>query len=300
MKFYSYVSLCVLALSTLPVFAEEEKANSHPTISGVIEVEAGFGDDSSDFGLTVEVGLDHSLNDKVEGHILFLYEGGEEDNIAVDEATITLRPNKSMSVIAGRQYVPFGQFDSNMLSDPLTLELGETQEEAIQFALNSGRFSSAFYLFKDDGDASDKIDDFGLKLGYESDAFATGISFISDVNDQSTENHSAKGVSIHAKGTIGATTLIAEHLQVSANRDGKKPQASNLELGIDMGSDRMLAFAIQKTKNAANLDLPKKAFGIAYSTPIYDKVGLTAEVMKTKAYDDSNDTAVTLLLGYEF
>ncbi len=301
MKFYSYISLLVLASLTLSVMADEEKSANTPKMSGVIEVEAGFSDGSSDINLaTVEVGLDHSFNDKAEGHLLFLYEGGEDDNIAVDEATITLHPSKSMSITAGRMYVPFGQFDSNMLSSPLTSELGETQEEAIQLGFSSGNFSSAIYLFKDDADASDKIDDYGVNLGYESDAFAAGISMISDVNDQSSENNSAKGLALHAKGTMGRTTVIAEHLTVNKTADGDKPQASNLELGFDMGSDRTLAVAVQKTKNAEALDLPKNSVGIAYSMPVYEKVGLAAEVVRNKGYDDKSDTVTTLQLSYEF
>jgi hypothetical protein len=294
MNFYSYISLCILAFSTLPVFAEKEKAATAPTISGVVKVEAGFSDGSRELNLAVEVGFNHSFNDKVESHVLVLYEGGEhDDNIAVEEAIITLHLTKNISIIAGRQSVPFGQFDSNMLSDPL-------KEEAIQFALSSGQFYSAFYLFKNYSDFSEKMDDFGLSLDYESEAFATGMSLIFDVKGQSNANHTAKGVSFHAKKTIGRTTLIVEHLQVSANAVGKKPQESNLELSIDIESDRMLTFSVQKTKNATDLDLPKKTFGIVYSMPIYDKVELTTEVMKTKTYDGSNNTAITLQLGYEF
>ncbi|MCK5810240.1 MAG: LbtU family siderophore porin [Cocleimonas sp.] len=302
MKISFYVSLLVLATFTLPAMAEEPKKTSNTTISGVAEVEAGFSDGNSDISLaTVEVGIDHSMGEKAEAHLLFLYQEGEnDDNIAVDEATITLHPHKNISITAGRMYVPFGQFDSNMLSDPLTLELGESQEEALQFGLSSGHFSSSFYLFKDDADGSEKIDDYGLTVGYETDAFSTGASYITDVNDQSDSTHSAKGFSVHAKGTIGRATLIAEQLNVNKIANGKKPQATHLELGIDLGAERMLAFSLNKTKNANALDLPKNASGIAYSMPLYDNVGLTAEVMKTKAYDNSTDTTTTVQLSYEF
>lgn len=34
-------------------------------------------------------------------------------------------------IIAGRQYIPFGNFDSHFVTDPLTLLLGETNEGAL-------------------------------------------------------------------------------------------------------------------------------------------------------------------------
>lgn len=297
MKFYSYISILVLASFSFSISAADEKSEG-TKISGAIEIEAGFGDGNSDISLaTVEVGLDHSFNDKAEGHILFAY---DDDSMVVDEATIALHPNKNISITTGRMTVPFGQFDTNMISDPLTLELGETGEDAIQLGLSSGSFSSSFYVFKDDEDGSDKIDDYGLNLSFEKDAFSAGISMISDVNDKSDATHSAKGVAVHAKASLGRATVIAEHLSINKTADGKKPKASHLELGLDFGSDRTLAFAMGQTKNAETLDLPKKSFALAYRMPVYEKVGLAIETMKTKAYDGSKDTAVTLQLGYEF
>ena len=304
MKTYSksvFFALPVFALSlfSLSAFADDKTSQTSPVISGAIEIEAGFTDESSDIALaTFELGIDHSLTDKVEGHVLFLYEEGENnDNIAVDEAIVTINPKENFSIAAGRMYVPFGHFDSNMVSDPLTLEIGETQEEAIQLGFLTGNISTAIYAFKDDEDSSDKIDDFGVNFDYETEAFSAGLSYITDVNDKSDVSQSAKGLAVHAKGSFGRTTLIAEHLTVDT---GNKPSASNLELGIDLGADRILAFALQKTKDAAALDLPEKSFGIAYGMPIYDSVGFAAEVVNNEAYDGSDDTVVTLQLAYEF
>lgn len=297
MKFYSYISVLVLASLTLPVIADNE-TSAGTQISGVIEIEAGFGDGNSDLSLgTVEIGLDHSFNKKANGHLLFAY---EDESMTVSEATISLHPRENIAITAGRMTVPFGQFDTNMVSDPLTLELGETAEDALQIGLSSGKFSSSLYVFKDNEDGSDKIDDYGINLGFETDALGAGISLISDVNDKSDAGQSAKGVAVHVKGALGRATVIAEHLSINKTADGKKPNASHLELGIDLGSDKTLAFAMQQTKNAAALDLPKKSFGVAYSMPVYEKVGFAIEAMKTKAYDGSKDTAVTLKLGYEF
>lgn len=291
------------AVSGAAAHAEEKKTE----ISGLIEVEAGFtnsdaGDESDITLATVELGIDHAVNDKVDGHVLFLYEEGENnDNIAVDEAVITLHATDQLDIAAGRMYVPFGNFDSMMVSDPLTLEVGETQEEALQLGFSNGAgLGGSVYVYKDDEDASAKIDDFGLSVAYESEGFAAGVSYISDVNDKSDANNDASGLGVHAKGSFGKATIIAEHIQVDTTAAGEKPEATNLEFGFDLGGDRTIALALQETDDAVSLGLPEKAIGIAYSMPVYEQASFAAEYMKNDQYDGSDDSVVTLQLAYEF
>ncbi|HDK37764.1 MAG TPA: LbtU family siderophore porin, partial [Thiolapillus brandeum] len=108
------------------------------TFSGLVEVEASYvdtpdGNESDIVVATVEFGIDAQLTDWINTHILFLYEDGM-DNPEVDEAIVTIANLEEAPwlLAAGRMYAPFGNFDSNMVSDPLTLEIGETREEAIQ------------------------------------------------------------------------------------------------------------------------------------------------------------------------
>lgn len=294
------LSILIASAVAAPVaFADTE-------ISGLIEVEAGFVDNddgnTSDISLaTVELGLDQTVSDKLDGHLLLLYEEGEnDDNIAVDEATVNFHPREGLDVSVGRMYVPFGRFDSNMVSDPLTLELAETQEEAAQVGFGAGNVSGSAYVFKDDEDASDKIDDFGVNVDYETDNFAAGLSYISDVNDKSTADTEAAGIGVHASANFNKVTLIAEHIQMDEIDGGAEPTASNVEVGFDLGADRMIAATYQQTEDAAGLDLPETATGVAFSMPLYKAAGFAAEYMKKEAYDGTEENAVTLQVAYEF
>ena len=90
-------------------------------ISGLIEVEAGYSTfednnnpaadtDESDVDLaTVELVVDAKIAKHVDGHVMFKY---EEDDVFVDEGFITLTGTEAFPayLIAGRQYVPFGNF----------------------------------------------------------------------------------------------------------------------------------------------------------------------------------------------
>jgi hypothetical protein len=115
------------------------------TLSGLIEAEAYYenydydgpgedDEDSSDITLaTVELGVDVDIIKHVKGHVLFLWEEDDTEPVDVDEGFITLDGEDVVPLYlnVGKLYVPFGNFESHFISDPLTLELGETRESAL-------------------------------------------------------------------------------------------------------------------------------------------------------------------------
>jgi hypothetical protein len=150
-------------------------------LSGLIEVEAsydktdsaesGVGDeDTSDLvPATIELGIDVDVVENVSGHILLLYEDGED--FSVDEGFIRLDGGDGLPIYfqAGEMYIPFGNFQTYMVSDPLTLELGETQEAAAQIGFDVNGFYGSVYAFNGDVDEDDSeshMDNYGANLGY--------------------------------------------------------------------------------------------------------------------------------------
>lgn len=135
---------------------EGEKWYDRIQISGLVEVEAGYGktdfDDpaledekTSDVDLaTVELVVDARIVDHVDAHVMFKY---EEDDVFVDEGFITLTGAEAFPayLIAGRQYIPFGYFDNHFISDPTTLTLGETNEGALVTGIGSKARCSISY-----------------------------------------------------------------------------------------------------------------------------------------------------------
>jgi hypothetical protein len=73
--------------------------------------------------------LDANITAHVDGHVLIKY---EDEDIFVDEGFIVLTGTDAFPahLIAGRQYIPFGNFDSHFVTDPVTLVLGETNTGA--------------------------------------------------------------------------------------------------------------------------------------------------------------------------
>ena len=91
------------------------------------------------------------------------------------------------SLSAGRMYVPFGSYESNMVSDPLTLDLGETSETAIMVGMESGNISGSLYTFSGDTDETSATDNdalsFGGNITYRTDTLWMGASYISNIAD---------------------------------------------------------------------------------------------------------------------
>ena len=114
---------------------EEKRSAAQPgswfertQIAGLIELEAAYqrpyaGPSASDLSLaTLELGLQTQVSAWVEAGITLLYEE-DATPLEVDIAYLSLgNPERSpYSLSAGQVYLPFGAFETHMISDPLTL-----------------------------------------------------------------------------------------------------------------------------------------------------------------------------------
>ncbi|PLY13692.1 MAG: hypothetical protein C0631_13445 [Sedimenticola sp.] len=311
------------------------------TISGAIEVEASRSEDydgvkSSDITVaTVELGIDAQVTDWVNAHVLLLHEEDGSD-LEVDEAIITLaNPDQSPFFFsAGRMYLPFGSYDSNMVSDPLTLGLGETRETAIQLRYEGEQLHGSVYLFNGDTQkgGSDHIDQFGLSVGFSQSTddmeFGIGAGYINNIGDSdalgdllgsgTVLTDYVGGFNLHGLLSAGPFTLIGEYVtaqdsfaasEVAFNGSGAKPSAWHLELGYNfnlMSKDATVAASYNNTDEALALELPERRYGAALSVGIFDSTTLSLEWMRDKDYGiadggsgNSADT-VTTKLAVEF
>ena len=311
------------------------------SISGLIEFEAGYtsedpvgeeGTDGSDFAIsTVELGIGAKVVDHVSGDILFLYEDGED--IVVDEAFITIDGEDVVPLYlrAGEMYVPFGNFETHMISDPLTLEIGETRETALQVGTQSGGFYGSAFIFNGDVNEAEEDDDhisnFGANAGFalENDAFSmdVGVSYINSLVDadgwegamedeELTLNEFVGGVGAYAIIGIGPVTLIGEYITamddiewIDANGDlvnDDQIAAYNLELGFVFAigeKEATVAVAYQGTDNAQGR-LPETRYLGSCGVSLFENTSLALEYMTEEYENDDEASALTALLSIEF
>lgn len=310
-------------------------------IGGVVEVEAGYhspyeGDSESDIVLaTFELGISAAVTDWIEVEGTLLYEEDGTD-LEVDVARITIaNPDASpFSLTAGQIYVPFGMYETNLVSDPLTLEIGEARETALQIGFIQDGFDGALYLFNGSNkkNGRNEISSWGANLGYgqgsDDMSWAAAIGYISDVGDSDllqdviADNLGSNDIrqrvpawTIGANVSFGPFHLIGEYLAATKSFEsaavpwginGAQPSAWNLEVGYGlqlMGKDATVALAFQGTREALALELPRERWLLGISIDILNDTALSFEWAWDDDYDigtgESADT-VTAQLAVEF
>ena len=196
------------------------------SIGGLVEAEAAFESGeatSSDIvAATVEIALDAEINKNVKAHVQLLWE--EEGPIEMDEATIEVAAPYGLTVTLGKMYVPFGLFNSHFITDPETLELGETNESAALVSYNRGIFSGSLGIFNGDVDEAgdgDVISDLVFSLtAAPRDDLTFGLSYISDVADSDLGITAASIIGDTVGGIALFVTFIYERFTIDGEYVG--------------------------------------------------------------------------------
>ncbi len=285
---------------TVAVRTEVDELSATPTLSmpnglefsGVIEVEAVYSstddEDESDIALaTVELAAGWQFDEWVRADVVALYEDGE--TLDIDQAFITFG-NSEVSPFflqVGRMYVPFGNFDSLFVSDPIVLELGEALEDAALLGYENGGFSASVSVFNGDveTDGENQIENAVVAASYAIEradsSFAFGASWIRNILDSDgltgwledenpagyTTDDDIGGVNAWATATKGRATWIVEYVKVldsvSVNGvdTGFEPESLNLEAGWAFTDRLDTAAKIEKTRNAEGF-LPETRYGL--------------------------------------
>jgi hypothetical protein len=325
-----YASL-PLALALFSSMTQAVELNEQWSVNGTLEAEYQINHsqgktENGGYLSTAALGTNFKPNEKLELTGSLLYEEALTEvatPLEVDEAYATWHalPNDKLAIRLGKKYVPFGRFESKMLSDPLTLELGETRtKKTLQVNHQQGAISTAAYLFQG---TAPKLNSngkhkqgYGASLRYEHANIQAGLDYISNLGQAHAWNtaRSIPGAALHATKHINKLTLSAEHLtalktlqagDLEQNGDGglassAKPSATHLEASLGLNKDRNIAIALNHTQQAAALDLPKQAYGITYQQPVFKKLNGGIELMHNKDYENIKSKSLTLQIAYEF
>lgn len=313
------------------------------TLSGAVEVEAGFekidyndpainDEDSSDIIIaTVELGIDAQIVKHVSGHILFFYE--DDSDLEVDEAIISINGEDVVPLYlnAGQMYVPFGNFESHMISDPVTLELGETREKAVVAGFATGWLDICAGVFNGDIDESgedDKIESYvaGAVFTLPENTVAgfglsAGASYISNIGDSNSlqENIEAGPVTINdyvagysafisisaldriffnAEFLTAADEFIAGELSFDGGQKFK-PSTWYAELTVGVIDDLEIAVRYEASDDCGDF-LPEKRYGAAITYGLFENTSLGLEYIHGEFENNDETDVVTAQLAIEF
>ena len=162
-------------------------------IGGLVELDAVSskdyaGDHSTEANLaTLEIGLAAPINDTVSAEILL--EKDDEDDIAVADAFLTFEPADTLAISAGQQTLRFGVFETNMISDPMTLVLGETAAVSVVAEIDAGLATISLFGFDgaNEPHGKSRVESFGAAASHslEQGGFSVdlGVSWINDIGE---------------------------------------------------------------------------------------------------------------------
>lgn len=282
------------------------------TVSGLLEVEGSYerltlrggGDEAaSDLVVaTAQLGFEAEATEHLGATIVLLFEEDETDPPEVDEATLNYARNGWYARF-GRQYVPFGEFPSHFVSDPLTLELGETRETAVLVGYEHDLFSIAAFVFNGEAERVDAagaaeeshIKDWGVSAKVTPAEFLElGASFLSDLADTGAElapqyRRRVAGWSAYAGATLGPVAVSgevlgavrrfsSEDLDADGDGSGDRPLAWNVEVAWEALENVELAGRVEGSREFAGQ--PELQYGLCASWGPWEHVSLSLEYLR--------------------
>lgn len=337
-KIVSAVSLIGL-MSTNVSAADDNQWLTGVKLYGLLQVEAQYRQDYGDIDTSdivvdeMDLGIEAQVNKWAKADIIFIY---EEDStpLGIDEAFLTLGNTEEspLYLAVGQMYVPFGSFESYMVSDPLTVDLAETSEKAVKIGFETSGLYGSVYLFNGatQNDENNTIDHYGANIGFaqegEGFSYDAGINYISDMGDTDTLGEVLEGVDdydyVEGIGgylnlNFGAASLYAEYMtaldefsaeNIAFKGYGAQPAAWNVEAAytMNLGYETTLAFAYQGTEESVALGLPKTRLMGLISVALNDNTWVSFEYALDEDYDEDDQgtgkdgQSAILQLGVEF
>ena len=309
-------------------------------ISGLVEAEAGYGKidikdpaeedtDANDVDLaTVELNADAKISNHVDGHIKIKYEG---DDLFIDEGFITLiGPDRFPAyLIVGRQYLPFGNYESDFITDPNTLVLGETNAGAVvvgccfngdMLSFSAGAFNGSAKKSGDD----DAINSFSAAITARPfEGLDLGVSYTSNLAGSGGFNEQVVDPD-NLDSLVGAWSafitfeflerfeLIGEYVgAIDSFKSGeiydagdlgrRKPVAWNVELGVILIDDLAVALRYGGSNDGGSAFLPEIQYGAVVNWGFLNSTNLALEYLHGEYEAKCRDAdSVMVQLAIEF
>lgn len=299
------------------------KISDYITIGGKLEAlatesEAFAKSNTSDITLNkVEAYIDAQPSDWLFGHVQFIYEDTGSETISLDEAYARIGDTGKFPLYlqTGKWAVPFGSFDTAMVTDPITKSMAETKEKALLVGAEVSGFTIEGYVYNGDTQKtaeSNHIDQFGLSVAYAAEVrgakLSVGAGYINNLADSEgltsavgTTNSRAlanyiPGYDVHAAIEMAGFAVSASYLSASkefqsgelafAGR-GAQPAAWATEIAYTtpiFEKDVTFALTAQGTSEALALSLAERRYGGAVTVALHPNAKVGVEYLRDTDY----------------
>lgn len=305
---------------------EQEADRSWLRVTGQMDIEAVLmrphvGENSRGIGVAeavVDVAADFSQG--ISAELQFLAEDtdiGAPENLPgaedfrLEVATLTYTPATAPCyATAGRDFLPFGRFHTNLVSDPLTLELGETIEFSWNVGYSWNGWSFSAFGFNGDDDGKGGLAGYGAAFGYSNEGERTGIelnlAYTSDLGysenllahlaTTGAQWEATPGWTASAMLRTGRASLILEYLGSLEHFEpqvidfagrGARPTSWMVEAAYGFtlsGRDATAAVGYQVTGQSLALQLPKRRWLAVLRVHLADPVAVAIELARDRDY----------------
>lgn len=305
------------------------------TLFGALEVEGAYTDSTdrtSESDITVAtalLGFDAALSDRVKARLILLHEEGEEPSIDIDEANLSLsRPDTlggTLMAKIGRWHLPFGAFTSVMVTDPLTLDLGEITKTGFLAGWENGMVSLQMVAFNGDRDTTthDVIDSGVAALTFTpTENISFGVSYLGDLTESNAdllgdattnyeENVNAASANLTVKFTpvtctleyLGALEEFSEAMLADPNKaavhTGRKPRAWFIEAIFAPGVDWAVSCRYERARDFQD-DLTRYGSTFSYGLDAHTTLSLEYLYGDYANNKDNSVSQFTAQLALEF
>ena len=327
-----------------------QQISEHITVSGSLEFEASSAHSSPDSGdsttdtdlqlATADLTIEGRLNENLGALVTLSYddEQDSDDTYSLDEAYILLGGSEEIPYFlrAGKMYLSFAeQTESVFVTDPMTLTLGEIQDDAAVvgyenewLAVETGGYHSPVLETKSSDSQyiswyaaakatlpEEMSGGWGLSVGA---AYVSNLAASSELQDLTVDNEVKDivgGLSLSGEASYMGVFLKAEYVtamdkfksgDLADIEDGNdvRPSAWNAELGYEFDESvapLVLAVRAGGTDDIYGSDfLHESEYGGVGTWSFNEYLSLSLEYLHGKFQNDDEDDTVTMQLAVEF
>lgn len=283
---------------------------------GLLKLDVSADASGSDINVgKLELMFDRQINKQVDIHLMLLHEEDAANNASAvfDESSIIFNTG-NYQLTAGREVVPFGIFDTLVVSQPLTLQLVEAKESVVKIERNDHSLNYAGYIFSGESLAgkTTRIDGFGFSINGETDAAHWGVAYINHIGDSETLQELGGTVQSKVPGAAFAISTSLDEIrfvfeaitalgafQVGDYAGKVKNSSKPMVYAIDLGF-RQLGFSYQASEQADFSGLAASLLLVSWKQSLADGLQLGVELSSAKDYLNQTSESLLVQLSAEF
>jgi len=235
--------------------------------------------------------------------------------------------NEKTNFIVGKRVLPFGVFETFLISDPLTLNIGETKKVSagLSYKIAEGIIGE-IALFKGPKEMAEENNvakDLVLSLNYEAEYLKINLGYITnmlaidnlpdeigiDVNNDTIDKR-GNGLATSLNLTIDKLILIGEGItnkgEIKVNNTDYNIKAYNVEAGYQVNEKLTAGIRYEFLKYETNNNITRKVknYGIGLNRNIYENTNLLFEYLKsrdnTSGANELKNDIFTVEISYQF